>query len=228
MKYGSMLHHNLLEPETFDLYYCAATEKYDLRTNVGKEGFKAFQETLTVPDPNNPGKFITREAVTRQDMDKARWQGDAVRRDPTAREILAAQGQCEKWVSGEINGWKFNGKIDKVFGVDEELHMMDIKTVSNAHPAQMRKTIRFDYYDVQQWIYRALEGGVGDHWIIAVDGDFEVCTMRIDGAAMAAAQRKFERIMTAFERCIFEEAWLSSYSFWAKEGYYVLTEEMVY
>ena len=228
MKYGSMLHHYLLEPDTFDLHYCAATEKYDLRTNKGKEGFQAFQATLTVEDPTKPGATITRQAVTLQDMNKARWQGDAINRDPAARELLAAQGECEKWVSGEINGWKFNGKIDKMFGVDSEVHMLDIKTVTNAHPAQIRRTIRFEHYDMQQWIYRALQGGVGDHWIIAVDGDFEVCTMRIDGAALASAQRKFERVMTNFERCIFEESWLSSYSFWAKEGFYVLTDDLQY
>lgn len=110
MRFGSMLHCLVLEPDQFEERYAIAPD-VDKRTTAGKEAFARWQF-------NNKGK----DAVSVDEYDRANRMADAVMRQAGS---LLTGGEAEKPVLWERDGALLKAKMDYVGEC-----IVDLKTTS--------------------------------------------------------------------------------------------------
>jgi len=235
MRFGSMLHCLVLEPDKFGEFYAVMPDGVKLNTNEGREAYFDFLRGIagdlapfeadlgraaTFRDYKALAEFLelTRgiEFVDNTARHQSHEMAYAILSDPRAAEIINNATDTELAVDFELDGWQWRGKIDIVNGS----HIADLKSVRNADPRRrnLKWELKDDGYFLQQYIYRRAIGQPGENRVICVDGDCQVSVVRLGNETMMQAEADFNRVMAAFERCRFKEEWSRSFGFWEDSG----------
>ncbi len=234
MRFGSMLHCLVLEPDAFSKQYAVMPDGVKLNTNEGREAFFEFLKSVaevtefeaalgrsaTFRDHKAFADHIELahgiEFVNNTDKAKAFAQAEAILSDKRAAAIVSEASELEKFVEFELAGFAWRGKIDILNGGD----IADLKTVADADPRgrKLYWKLRDEGYFLQQHIYRAALGVPGENRIICVDGEFQVSVVRLGQDTTLEAEADFNKLITAFRLCQFQDLWAQSFGFWSEDG----------
>jgi hypothetical protein len=236
MRFGSMLHCLVLEPNRFSEFYATVPDGVKLNTNEGREAFFAFLaqtagermsdfetelgRAATFRDYKALAEWLELsqgiEFVNNTDRDNSHRMAEAILSDPRAAEIINTATDLEQAVDFDLAGWKWRGKIDIRTGGD----IADLKKVKDADPRNrsLRWNLADDGYFVQQYVYRHALGEPGENRVVCVDENCQVSVLKIGFETMLQAEAEFHKTMTAFEKCRFLGDWGRSFGFWSETG----------
>lgn len=116
----------------------------------------------------------------------------------------------------EFMGWKFRGVAD--FVGYEKPKIVDLKVMADASPKKVKWVIADMLYREQLTLYKAafFPNDRCALCSLSIERDGEVLVMNYDERAQNASLKKWEQIMSAFERCTITGDWERSYGFWAE------------
>lgn len=243
MKFGSVVHCLVLEPEEFKNRY-VVSDLSEPSTEAGQTFCKAMIEGLDEITAfqlagYKPGKDLSasavrtyekyseyidfikslngRELVTKSDFDLAERMKKAVWENDASGWILEQITHTEIKAQWNWNGWDWHGFID---GKGDKI-MMDLKTVADATPRKVERDIKQKRYHYQAAHYTR-GAGFKDHeyYIIAVDKGCNVSVFHLHENMLNATWEEMDYRMNMFKRCLGLNEWEKSYDFWANAGIY--------
>jgi hypothetical protein len=138
LKFGSLLHCLVLEPNNFDRDFAVAPN-IDKRSNANKEIHAIFEQ-------ENAGKTI----VTQEQFELANILKDKIMEHEIARKLLTGKGENEIalfWEDEETKV-KCKAKLDRI----KNCIVIDLKTTRSAHPDDfMRGAYEYGYHRQSAW-----------------------------------------------------------------------------
>lgn len=245
---GKVLHHAVLEPDTFDEKY--AVEPQDTPSSKNQAGFaeavaagdapvdayasnyscrgksaeKMTSEASTLCD--SLCKYIDflksvngRKVIPKAMYDFAKTASDHLWKNSASRYVLSEVGETEKPVEWDFSGFHWKGIID---GIGQHVRM-DLKLVPDASPRRARWTIENSRYHWQVGNFYGLPdrcGGDRESYIICIDRGFHVSVHKIRKSVIHNNWNEIRYRLTALKRCIFLNEWRKSYDFWKSDGIY--------
>ena len=211
MKFGSMVHCFILEPDEFENRYYAMP-KVDKRTKAGKVEWAMAIENL------KPGQ----ETVEAKDIEHAKRIADSIMRNDAANWVFSNIGETEKAVQWEDYGYKWRGFIDG----DGEHLTADLKIVADANPKKFKWKIWEMLYHWQAAMYtRKGLKQKKDYFIVAADRSGNVTVIQVNIAVMEQALDQIHQTMKLFKKCTALNEWKMSYNFYGPHsGIYKLSE----
>jgi len=143
MKWGSLFHMFILEPDLFDASYAVLPEKLDMRTNAGKAAWQEWQDA-------NPGRI----AVDRPSLDVLEAMRDSIYSNPFAKNALtggkAEQSLFWRHVVGVDEPVLCKGRLDYI---SPQGFLADVKTTKDARPDEFSRSCWSFRYHVQAAFY---------------------------------------------------------------------------
>lgn len=201
---GELAHCAILEPDQFDVRYVVGP---DWNRNTNK-----WKEYVAQMEADRPGvtilKLEQREAAMRQ--------GESVRRLPEIRDALA-KGQPEVsafWIDPET-GVKCRCRPDWVHPCGEAgAILLDVKTYSDASPAEFRRQVARKRYHVQDAFYtdgfaRASGLEVLAFVFIAVETEYPYAAnaLMLDDIAKTTGRDLYRRDLDTYAACMSSGEW---------------------
>lgn len=134
MKFGSLVHCLVLEPNEFEAKYAVAPVGIDRRTKAGKELWATF---------TNESEGL--EVVKAEDFEEAQKVDASVRAHPAASKLLQ-EGDAEVsmfWTDPDT-GYPCKSRVDFINGMN---YLVDLKTTQDASEAEFGRSIgKFGYH----------------------------------------------------------------------------------
>ena len=199
MRFGSLVHCEILEPGECEKRYAVAPE-CDRRTKAGKAIYDAWYA-------ENAGKVIVKQEEI--DMASAIWF--AVKDHPAAAELLSEGKPEVTAICKDITGPLRKARIDwdrSDIGV-----LIDLKTTSDASPAAFAKSAANYQYHVQAAYYldtwREAGGEAETFWFIAVEKTppFGVAVYELPPNAIEDGRRLYREAITTHNVCVDSGEW---------------------
>jgi exodeoxyribonuclease VIII len=187
---GTLVHTAVLEPHLLDRRYLVRPPGLDMRTKAGKEWLAEHAES---------GRTI----VTEEQYANALAIGEAVRRHPYARELLAA-GVAETTVvwNDEETGERLKGRIDWL----TPGHIVDLKTTAKIKPRDFQAQAARLGYPMQFALYSdgvAATLGARGFFVIAVESapPFDVVVYSIPEDVIEQGREDYREALHTLIRC---------------------------
>ncbi len=197
MKFGTLVHAMVLEPETIDTDF-AAMPKIDRRSSAGKQQAELFAAT-------NAGKTV----VDFDDFQRAQRVAEAVRTHHLYKELLEG-ASVEQSFTWEQHGVPCKARMDAIQG---DL-IVDLKTTQDASPDGFAKTMAGLKYYVQAAHYldgfARVTGTEQRNFIfIAVETEapFAIGIYELDYVALEAGRHKMALAAEAYKATKSADAW---------------------
>lgn len=220
---GNVIHCLILEPDEFENRYIVEPTGPDVprkpsisQINAKKKSDSTIESIAFWNDfqENAAG----REIITSALKDQAERTRDAVYRNEPARFILDAITQTEIDAEWSAFGFKWRGKIDgKGSGI-----IVDLKTVADADPFKIERSIRYDGMG-QQSAHYTTGARLSDHnyFIIAVDAGMNITVFEIEKKTRSVFWDQIGDAVVGLRRCMAFNQWDQSFDFWADQsGFY--------
>lgn len=207
MEFGTAFHTQVLEPERFAAEY-VVKPKFDLRTNVGKEGSAAW-------DAENPGKTIISEA------DRVAIEGmfDALtERTDIARTIQNSYREKSYFWTDEDTGIACRLRADLLVRDEwtgEIIAIADLKSTQDASKARFSKEIANRGYDLQAAFYAdAVSSALGrsiPFFLIPVESAYPhgVASYKVGPTTMEVGRKKYRAALQLLQWCRENDRWPS-------------------
>jgi len=193
MRFGSMFHALVLEPEQFEKRYALAPD-VDRRTTAGKDAYARFLR-------DHEGQ----EAVSVDDWDRAHRMCDAVIAEASS---LLSEGFAEKAYTWERDGVPLKSKLDYVGE-----HIIDLKTTSaDDEDGLQRAAWQFGYH-VSAAAYieavQAVEGRKLDKHFVFVtkQAPHQVVIMRAGDEFVSRGRAKWDAAVRLYQACREFDTW---------------------
>jgi len=189
---GSAIHCYILEPDRFDDRYAVAP-KLDRRTKDGKEGWKAFEESLKGARKDGRDK----KPITNDDMGTIVNMRKSVMNHPLAGGLFK-NGIAEETIvwNNKETGALLKGKTD--WRMPEEKVVVDLKSTKDGSPYSLARSMFSYRYHVQNAIY--LDGvkeitGEDDYRFLFVFVEkfppYAISVIELDSDAYTIGQRAY-------------------------------------
>lgn len=216
MDFGSLLDCLLTEnEEAFERKFAVVPQDINRRTNEGKVRWAEFCE-------KNAGKSL----VTQKEVDLAMALSRRLWAARESKFVLEKVTDTQVWFGGkkeqpfEFFGWNFAGVADFV-GTDplEGEMVADLKVMAQASPRKARWTIQDMMYREQLSLYKtAIFAGNkrAAMYTVGIEQTGEVFVCSYNQRDYDMSMKRWEMIMSAFDRCVVMGDWHRSYGFWAE------------
>ncbi len=195
MKFGSVLHAALLQPETLAAV-AVRPEGLDLRTKAGKEWAEA-----------QDGKTV----VTADRMKSIQRMVDNVWKHPIAKRLLTGS-DCERSIfAADGNGTLRKGRLDVLTKAGNILP--DVKTCESAAPDDFEKSVVNYRYHVQAAYYLDLCELIGikreKFCFICVEKSAPYCVAvhELDELVIEWGRKLYQRDLTLYRQCLESGVW---------------------
>lgn len=145
LRYGTIVHACVLEPERFDAEFVVPPE-INKRTKAGKEEWAEWEK-------ENGSKF----AVSQEELEKAWIIRDHTFKNPRAKELLTGgQAEVPKVWKEKIDGIEhtFKARADYLKQIDDVFIVVDLKTAQSASFEEFQRSIVKWKYSIQAYHYR--------------------------------------------------------------------------
>lgn len=209
MLYGQMVHCLVLEPDSFDNRYAVAPA-CDRRTKDGKETWANFCDSVV-------GLTI----VSADDYTNAQIVSRNVLYNRASSKVLDLCPEREAKCEWEYKNFLFHGFKD---GRGDKA-IFDLKTCADAEPGKFQRDIINMGYYLQAAMYLTSEGAIKPYYIIAVDKRGGVSVHKLHKHLIEYGLEQYNRLMDAFNKCIFEEQFNYNYDFYAESYDGIFTAE---
>lgn len=162
-----------------------------------------------------------REVIDRASYENAYLMSQMIRRNPTSRTFIDAEGENEGFISFELGGFKWNGKVDKKI-TDERFRfgrcIFDLKQVPDASPREVKKKIKYDGWATQAALYSYGMPGFWErpYFMVCCDPKGQVSVVEVTREQRSEAMRSLGYYLNKFRACIVEEAWDASFEYFSK------------
>lgn len=197
MKFGTLVHAMVLEPETVDTDF-VAMPKIDRRTSAGKQQAELFAAT-------NAGKTV----VDFDDFQRAQRVAEAVRTHHLYKELLEG-ASVEQSFTWEQYGVPCKARMDAIQGS----LIVDLKTTQDASPDGFAKTMAGLKYYVQAAHYldgymHTTDFEAKDFIFIAVETEapYAIGVYNLDMVALEAGRHKMALAAEAYKATKSATAW---------------------
>lgn len=212
MKFGSMVHCAILEPEEFESRYYVLPPTYDRpeqEKNMNSKINKAWKSEMMALANG-------REVVERKDYDSALSIGETVRRNEAAGELLSNIHDFEVPVNWEYKRWNWKGQID----MDGERNgvLADLKVLADVSPRKVSYYVKYEGAGRQAVHYRRAKAKGLDYYILAVDKFGNCSVSKLGAGLLNQLSREIDWYLARLESCIFLNQWGQSYDFYLPNG----------
>lgn len=204
MRFGSMVHCAILEPDRFDELYFVSPP-CDRRTKEGKAIWEAAQIEAG-----------EREIVKAEDYDSAMMIGESARRNAAASDLLAQIVRFEQAVEWEYKGWKWRGKIDG--DGEENGFLLDLKVLADVSPRKVESYVKYEGAGRQAVHYLRAKNTDLNYYILAVDKVGNISVSKLGKGLLNQVSREIDWYLQKLQQCIFLGEWDSSYDFYTPNG----------
>lgn len=200
MRWGTMVHLAVLEPDRFAAEVAVAPE-INRRTNAGKTDWEAFCVW-------NEGKHV----VTGEEHTELCAIRDAVRSHPAAMRALGNGGKIEQSLFWDRDGIQCRARPDYLHPAGV---IVDLKTTDDASPGGFARSVANFRYHVQAAYYAdglaAINGpsAVRGFVFIAVEkkAPYLVGVYQADEAMLAAGRLAYEADLETYRQCLATDTW---------------------
>ena len=146
-------------------------------------------------------------------FNKAKKMADAVKADDEAMAIIESATVIQRKIEWSMSGLQILGYID----IDTPNLIVDFKTCPDAHVSKFKwkLTDKDSMYGVQLRSYQIGDGTNKPCAIIAVDSDCNTSVFELSQRSLELADIEIEKAIDGFLRCMEENRWHESYSFWS-------------
>lgn len=200
MRWGTMVHLAVLEPERFSAEVAVAPE-INRRTNAGKAEWEAFCLC-------NEGKHV----VTGEEFAELVAIRDAVRSHPAAMRALGNGGAVEQSLFWDRDGIQCRARPDFLHPAGV---IVDLKSTEDASPSGFARSVANFRYHVQAAFYAdglsAINGpsAARGFVFIAVEkkAPYLVGVYQADEAMMAAGRLAYEADLEFYRQCLATDTW---------------------
>ncbi|WP_236693691.1 PD-(D/E)XK nuclease-like domain-containing protein [Robbsia andropogonis] len=198
---GSLAHAAILEPHEFDKRYVVGPK---VTTRATKE-WKAFEETLS------PGQI----GIKPEQHATAMHQAESVRRISDVRDVLdSGRPEVSAFWKDADTAALCRCRPDWVHPYSESAVLLDVKTYSDASPAEFKRQIARKRYHVQAAFYSdgyeaAAQTEVRGFLFLAVETEwpYAASVVMLDEASIAAGRDLYKRDLSTYQRCIETGVW---------------------
>ena len=234
MKFGTLVHTLVLEPDSFDERYVIGTIKPPstvqgqqfcsmvLDGHTPSDAFKAnYKRGSSSSTYEKYSPYIEsvrgikgRVIVSQGDYELATKLKTTVWNNPSSRHILDQVTETERDIKWTYSGFNWRGFIDMK---GKEIKA-DLKVVADASPKKFRWKIWEMKYHWQAAMYIDAEMEDCDYYIIAIDRSCNISVHLLSRATLNSARMEINEAMATFKRCMLFNAWRSSYDFHSSNG----------
>lgn len=210
MKYGSLVHCLLLEPDKFEERYVVFDDA-DLMASIGgakPRATKAYKEQRDIFHAENQGKII----LDVDTYNQAKFVQINALNNRAVKAKLDGLTQKEFGVEWDYQNFKFRGYIDGQC----DKYRVDIKTCVDAKPRKFGRDIMEKRLYLQAAMYEVGSGIRIPHYLIALDAKGGCSVHLIDGKLMDYGLEEYERLVQDFNKCILQDKFNESYEFWSQ------------
>jgi len=205
MRFGSLLHRVVLEPDRFEAETVLMPAGIDRRTKDGKAAWAAFE-----------AQAVGLEIVTQQELDQLHAIREAVFSHPSAAQLLAPGGRVEAslfWLDSET-GVRCRGRVDKVHPSQKIL--VDLKSTKDASAQAFARSCWNLRYDVQAAFYLdgwatvgpVLESPPQFCWIaVETEPPYLVACYVATPAMIEAGRERYRRNLRRYAECLAADQW---------------------
>ena len=197
---GQLAHCAILEPHAF-------VERYAVGPTVHR-GTKVWKEFVE----ENPGKV----AIQQEQADTAFEQAESVRRLPDVRDALAV-GHAEVsayWID-PITGVQCRCRPDWEHDVsDDAVILLDVKTYSDASPAEFRRQIARKRYHVQDGFYSDGYAAASGKNVLAfifvaieTEWPYAASAVMLDDISRERGRQLYREDLATYARCLESGIW---------------------
>lgn len=206
MRFGTMVHCSILEPEKFDELYYPMPE-FDGRTKEGK----AIKEQCLI-EANG------KQLVTGKDFKAAKRIGESIRRNDPASDILSKCVAFEVGIEWEYKGIKWRGKMDgdgRPNGI-----ILDLKILADVSPRSVFNYVKYEGAGRQAAHYLKSAPPDCEYYVLAADRMGNCSVSKIGKGVIAQISREIDWYISRFKSCIFTGQWGASYDFYSPTGFF--------
>lgn len=218
MKFGTLLHALVLEPDSIDEAY-AVMDDTEIYNRLVKEGSKSPRQTIKYKEWKAEFEQSTmgREVVSITDFIAASAIANNVNFNTASSKILKACTERETHVEWTYESHKFRGFIDAKTPKDAKQRMvMDLKSCQNANPLFFQREIIKNKYYLQGPMYLTAEGDTDiPYLIVAADRKGGVSVHRLDPRLIKYGMEEYKRLLDNFNSCLIKDSFNQSYEFWS-------------
>jgi len=231
MLLGDIIDCILLTPDEFDTRYTVVPSECAKNSLKGLEAWAAFlngrgikvdifglkmQDAKWIIDLGIQQIEQSCKIVDASQINAAKRIASAVMKNDTAAYFFGEIGETQAPVEYEAFGWKWKGKKDAQ-GQD---FIMDMKLTVSANEKDFLYQIRKMGYLYQAAIYTQGGKDKRDFYFMGYDRTGEVIVVQVGKAHIEKAWDQLAYYIGQFDRMIFEDKFLWSQDFWAKNGIY--------
>lgn len=196
MAIGSALHCAVLEPALFEKQYMLLRHVTDKRTSAYKEACKVHD-----------AEFV----LTGKEADSIIYMQQALQNNPSAKELLDAEGWCEiaVFATDPETGVLVKCKLDKLL---KDLSSVDLKTTQDLRDfyksvANYRYHVQAAFYsDVFEWATGEVAGNF-DFLAVEKDSPCASKIFRLDTAAIQYGRKLYRQNLNAYADCMNKNEW---------------------
>lgn len=197
---GTLAHCAILEPGEF-------ARRYVVGPNA-RRGTKVWDEF----EAANPGKV----AIKQEQFDAAHAQAASVRALPDVAELLSiGRSEVSAYWLDEVTDRLCRCRPDWVHPVnDDSVILLDVKTYSDASPAEFARQVARKRYHVQDAFYsdgyeRASQKRVVGFVFVAVEDKwpFAACACMLDDDGREKGRVEYRRLLDVYARCCASDQW---------------------
>ncbi len=212
MKFGTMVHCAILEPEKFeDTFYVlpSSDERPEQDKNMNSKINQAWKAEMML---NANG----REIVEAKDYEVAKRIGDSIRKSDVASALLEKCHDFESKIEWEYGGFKWQGRMDgdgRRNGV-----IMDLKVLADASPRKVSSYVKYEGAGRQAVHYLRGANAIDcDYYILAVERSGNYSVSKIGQGLINQLSREIDWYLARFKSCIFTGDWNASYDFYGNQ-----------
>jgi exodeoxyribonuclease VIII len=198
LRFGSFVHHLVLESTPVEEKFAAIPEGIDRRTKEGKAAYEAFVAT-------SAGKTL----MTAEEWEYGFWISAAA--DQALKSLGVKFTKTEFMFSVDYCGAKLKCAID---ALGDDGYLYDIKTTEDASPRGFLQSVRNYRYNLQAHIYRtcyeaAFNTRVKGFRFIAIEKEapFDSAVYELGPELMTQASFDFEKAVTTYKSCVALDEW---------------------
>jgi len=205
MIFGSALHAYILEPDNFDLEFCARPMGLDLRRKEDKEFFEQFKK-------KHEGKQI----IKGEEYEICQHMRAAAMQHPLVNELLGSDGHTELSILWNIDDILCKARVDRYVMWRNKPTIVDLKTTTDASMRGFAKSMYAYRYYQQAAMYldgmSAIQGYDHSTFIfIAMEKEppFAIGIYEIDDQALQAGRQEYQRLLALHRHCTQTQQWPS-------------------
>ena len=220
MKFGSLIHCFILEPDEVDKRYLIFDRSAMPfpKSNLLKKENKAFREDLEV-------KALAQEktVVEKKDYDLAKELSAHIRNNTSAMRCLSKCQKFEQKIEYNLDGFDFTGYVDGS-GFN---HIVDLKKVRNANPDKIANDAKWKRWHWQAYIYARHINPVNPfsvkyYNLCVCDSDFGVSVNQIGWSLLQQAEAEIMETLEDFRQCTLNNDWDCNYEYWSESGVFYI------